>query len=137
MAASRSDPASQAPANSFVNAITGFPAGAFRPGHMSCPQQAVKPSSIRVCYRGSDLEPIEDTGGSVAVRAMIVPRGMAPSYYTFLRITAAANGQELFVDRRLRERRAGVQTGVERRVIDRRGPLPRTWSEDGFVLTEG
>jgi hypothetical protein len=73
----------------------------------------------------------------VAVRAMIVPRGMAPSYYTFLRITAAANGQELFVDRRLRERRAGLQTGVERRVIDRRGPLPRTWSEDGFVLTEG
>jgi len=71
------------------------------------------------------------------MQAMIVPRGMNPSYYTFLRITAEANGQELFVDRRLRERRASLQTGVERRLIDRRGPLPRTWTEDGFLLTDG
>jgi len=70
------------------------------------------------------------------MQAMIVPRGMDPNYYTFLRITAEANGQQLLVDRRLRERRAALESGVERRESDRRGPMPRTWTEDGFVLTE-
>jgi uncharacterized glyoxalase superfamily metalloenzyme YdcJ len=79
---------------------------------------------------------LKTIGGSVAMKAMIVPRGMDPSYYTFLRITAEANGQQLLVDRRLRERREAQQTGVERRVSDRRGPLPQTWTEDGFLLIE-
>jgi len=78
---------------------------------------------------------MKNVGGSVAMQAMIVPRGMSPNYYTFLRITAEANGQQLLVDRRLRERRAALQSGVERRESDRRGPVPRTWTEDGFVLT--
>ena len=79
---------------------------------------------------------LKTIGGSVAMQAMIVPQGMDPSYYTFLRITADANGQQLLVDRRLRERRAAHQTGIDRRRSDRRGPLPRTWTEDGFLLIE-
>ncbi len=79
---------------------------------------------------------LKTIGRSVAMQAMIVPRGMSPNYYTFLRITAEANGQQLLVDRRLRERRAALQSGVERRESDRRGPVPRTWTEDGFVMTE-
>ena len=70
------------------------------------------------------------------MQAMIVPRGMNPSYYTFLRITAETNGHQLLVDRRLHERRAAQQGGVERRVSDRRGPLPRTWTKDGFLMIE-
>ena len=70
------------------------------------------------------------------MNAMIVPRGMDPSYYKFLLITVQANRQHLLVDRRLRERRAEERTGVERRVRDRRGPPPRTWTEGGFLLIE-
>ena len=70
------------------------------------------------------------------MKAMIVPRGMDPSYYNFLQITVETNGQHLLIDRRRRERRAERQTGVERRVSDRRGPQPRTWTESGFLLIE-
>jgi uncharacterized glyoxalase superfamily metalloenzyme YdcJ len=80
--------------------------------------------------------PTQVQAESVMKNTMIVPRGMDPGYYTFLRITAKANGEELLVDRRLRERRAAQQNGPERRAADRRGSLPRTWTEDGFLLIE-
>ena len=80
--------------------------------------------------------PTQVQAGNVKKTALIVPRGMDRGYYTFLRITAEANGEELLVDRRLRERRTTPQIGVERRASDRRGLLPRTWTENGFLLIE-
>ena len=76
------------------------------------------------------------TIASLVMNAMIVPRGMDPGYYTFLRITAEANREELLVDRRLRERRTEQRTGIERRAGDRRGPVPRTWTEGGVLLIQ-
>jgi hypothetical protein len=80
--------------------------------------------------------PTQIQAGSVMKNAMIVPRGMDAGYYTFLRITAEANGEELLVDRRVRERRATQQNTPERRAANRRGALPRTWTEDGFLLID-
>ena len=70
--------------------------------------------------------------------AIVVPRDMAPAYYFFMRATAKTDGMALIVDRRLdarglRERRSRVETGSDRRVRDRRGPPPVSWTRDGFL----
>jgi len=66
---------------------------------------------------------------------MIVPRGLDPSYYFFTEITANANDIALIVDRRVLERRMGVQSAdVEQRSGDRRTPPPASWTRDGFMV---
>ena len=71
------------------------------------------------------------------MKALIVSRGMDPAYYAFLRITTKVNGQNLVVDRRLRERRCGAaQTLLDRRATDRRGQAPITWVRYGFMTIQ-
>ena len=69
---------------------------------------------------------------------IVVPRDMVPAYYFFMRATAETNGMALVIDRRLearrlRERRSRVETGSDRRISDRRGPPPISWTHDGFL----
>jgi hypothetical protein len=67
--------------------------------------------------------------------AMIVPRGCHSDYYAFLSMTAAANGDQLVIDRRLAERRHRLKTRVDnRRCSERRGPPPATWERDGLIM---
>jgi hypothetical protein len=67
--------------------------------------------------------------------ALIVPRGLSSDYYYFLEVSARANRCELIVDRRgLGERRRHAQpVASDDRVAERRGPLPDTWQELGFI----
>jgi hypothetical protein len=72
------------------------------------------------------------------VKAIVVPRGLSPAYYRFMRITAEANAVDLIVDRRVRERRSDVeQPRTERRALDRRAQPPPSWTRDGFVVVPG
>jgi hypothetical protein len=69
------------------------------------------------------------------MNAMIVLRGLDPSYYFFTEITAKANDMVLIVDRRDNERRVRVlHTHIEQRAKERRRPPPATWSRDGFMV---
>ncbi len=72
------------------------------------------------------------------VDALIVPRGLSNDYYFFMEVFAKTNAVELIIDRRrpdeLRRQRLPVST--ERRVADRRRPLPGTWQESGFIRVE-
>ncbi len=72
------------------------------------------------------------------MRALIVPRGLSDDYYFFLKVSADANDAELIVDRRtLAEvRRQARPIDVERRVGERRRPLPETWETSGFITVE-
>jgi hypothetical protein len=51
-------------------------------------------------------------------------------------MTADANGDELVIDRRSRERRQvfGREGSEERRSTDRRRPTPSTWTRDGVIV---
>lgn len=72
------------------------------------------------------------------MKAMVFPRGMDPTYYTFTGITVEANGMKLIVDRRRRDRRREESSAdVERRIRDRRQQPAVTWTRDGFLVTEG
>jgi hypothetical protein len=72
---------------------------------------------------------------NVSSKKMIVPRGLDPSYYFFTEITANANDIALIVDRRVHERRLGVQPAdVEQRAGDRRAAPPQSWARDGFMV---
>jgi hypothetical protein len=67
---------------------------------------------------------------------LIVRRGMQPEYYGFLRVTTAANGDELIVDRR---RAAGSRPQEEDgtpapALPDRRGPLPKKWIDEDVIV---
>ena len=72
------------------------------------------------------------------MKALIVPRGLSEDYYFFLRVSAEANNVELIVDRRkLGELRCQERpVPAERRVADRRRPLPRSWQTDGFISVD-
>ncbi len=68
--------------------------------------------------------------------AMIVRRGLDPSYYFFTEITVRSNNVAFIVDRRLRERRLGLlQAESDARVGERRGEPPPSWTQDGFMVT--
>ena len=68
------------------------------------------------------------------MNALILRQGMDDDYYRFMKIIADANGIELIVDRRTRERRHDIAPDVvERRVTDRRGVPPPSWQIDGFI----
>jgi hypothetical protein len=69
------------------------------------------------------------------MNALIVQRGLNPLYYLFTEITVKANDMTLIIDRRVRERRLGIQQAeAERRANDRRAGPPVTWTRDGFML---
>jgi hypothetical protein len=64
---------------------------------------------------------------------LIIRRGMGPQYYGFLSVTAAANGDELIVDRR-RVAFYRSRTGPPvPKSVDRRGPASEKWV-DGDVI---
>jgi len=68
--------------------------------------------------------------------AMIVQRGLDPSYYFFTAVTMKSNDMAFIVDRRLRERRlADLPADVEGRAGERRGEPPASWARDGFMVT--
>ena len=68
---------------------------------------------------------------------LIVPRGLSPDYYFFLRTTAKVNGTEVVIDRRRGERRTHSNiVDAERRRVDRRGPVPVTWSKGEFIALQ-
>jgi hypothetical protein len=69
--------------------------------------------------------------------AMIVRRGLDPSYYFFTEITVKANGMTLIVDRRHRERRLeGWHARIERRTDDRRTEPPVSWTREGVMVID-
>ena len=71
------------------------------------------------------------------MKAMILRRGLAPSYYFFTDITVKANGMTLLVDRRCRERRLeGRPPDIERRTTDRRAEPPVSRTRDGFMVID-
>lgn len=65
---------------------------------------------------------------------LIVRRGLSESYYGFLRIFARANRIAIIIDRRTRERRRYDTRQSERRLVDRRGPVPTTWDGGDVVV---
>src|SRR5262245_33338003 len=72
-------------------------------------------------------------GGTV-----IVPRGKSPVYYSFVGMTAQANGMQLMIDRRVRERRVRVEaTGVQQRIAERRAAPSASWTHDGVMVVPG
>jgi hypothetical protein len=70
--------------------------------------------------------------------ALIVPRGLSDDYYFFLKVSAQANDVEFIVDRRAPGdlRRQTQPVAAERRLGDRRGPLPPSWQTYGFITVE-
>lgn len=70
--------------------------------------------------------------------ALIVPRGETAEFYKFLGITAKANGDDLIVDRRRRQRRRHRNQAVGKRqsLEDRRGPIPEQWDRDEVMVIE-
>jgi hypothetical protein len=69
------------------------------------------------------------------MKAIVVPRGLDPSYYFFTEITATVNGMAFIIDRRRVERRRGAQIArLERRTSGRRTDLPASWARDGFIV---
>jgi hypothetical protein len=69
------------------------------------------------------------------MRAMIVPRGLDPSYYFFTEITAKANEMAFIIDRRAGERRqVAPAADLERRARERRTAPPAGWPQDGFIV---
>ena len=75
-----------------------------------------------------------DFQGRANMRAMIVPRGLDPSYYFFTEITAKANDMAFIVDRRAGERRrAAPAADLERRARDRRAEPPASWPQEGVI----
>jgi hypothetical protein len=69
---------------------------------------------------------------------LIVRRGLAPSYYQFLKVFAAERQLQVIVDRRTAERRSARQpVGAERRRQNRRGAPPSTWYAGDFVVVKG
>jgi len=69
---------------------------------------------------------------------IIVGRGLSSAYYFFIEIFAKQNSVNLLLDRRVAERRRLPRDIVaERRVTDRRGPMPTTWSQEDFVSISG
>jgi hypothetical protein len=70
--------------------------------------------------------------------ALIVPRGETAEFYEFLGITARANGDELIVDRRRRQRRRHKNQAVGKRQSpeDRRGPIPEQWDRDDLIVVD-
>lgn len=69
---------------------------------------------------------------------LIVRRGLAPSYYEFLKVFAAERHLKVILDRRKADRRrARLPVEDERRQLDRRGPAPRTWKAGDFVVVRG
>ena len=76
-----------------------------------------------------------DFSGRAYMRAMIVPRGLDPSYYFFTEITAKANEMAFIVDRRADERRRPAPAAdLERRASDRRAEPPASWAREGFIV---
>lgn len=72
------------------------------------------------------------------MKAMILRHGLDPSYYFFTEITAKANGMQVIVDRRCRERRIGIQQlEIERRTDERRAEPAATWAQEGFMVIDG
>ena len=67
---------------------------------------------------------------------IVLRRGMSPAYYSFMDIAAAANGMQVVVDRRLRDRRVAIVPPivVDTRVAERRGVPPDTWTSEGVLL---
>jgi len=69
---------------------------------------------------------------------LIVRRGLAPSYYEFLKVFAAERHLKIIVDRRKADRRSARRPiEQERRQADRRGPPPTTWRAGDFVVVRG
>jgi len=69
---------------------------------------------------------------------LIVRRGLAPSYYEFLKVFAAERHLKVVVDRRKADRRSARQAvEQERRQQDRRGAPPSTWYAGDFVVVRG
>jgi hypothetical protein len=68
---------------------------------------------------------------------LVVCRGMSADYYKFLQVAAGANGTEFLIDRRGvdRRRESGV-LDADRRLADRRGVPPDTWTRDAFVSVQ-
>jgi hypothetical protein len=66
---------------------------------------------------------------------LIVRRGMRPAYYGFLSMTAAANGDEVIVDRRRAETRPPDTTTPG--FPERRGPLSEKWIDDDVIVVHG
>jgi hypothetical protein len=68
---------------------------------------------------------------------LIVRRGLAPSYYQFLKVFAAERQLDVILDRRKADRRNARQpVEQERRQNDRRGPPPSTWYAGDFVVVK-
>ena len=72
------------------------------------------------------------------MKALIFPRGLSDDYYFFLKVSADANNVEFIVDRRRQAdlRREQRPVATDRRVAERRRPLPPTWQQDGFISVE-
>jgi hypothetical protein len=66
---------------------------------------------------------------------IVVRHDLSPAYYFFLRAFASSNQLRVVVDRRRvdRRRRDGRIVG-DRRMVNRRGPVPQTWELADFVL---
>jgi hypothetical protein len=69
---------------------------------------------------------------------LIVPRGETAEFYEFLGITTKANGDELIVDRRRKQRRRHRNTAIGKRQAaeDRRGPIPKRWQSDDLIVVD-
>ena len=70
---------------------------------------------------------------------LVVRRGLSASYYDFLRIFARANRIAIIFDRRMHERRHpdSLRSSGERRLADRRGPVPASWDGGDVVVFAG
>ena len=71
---------------------------------------------------------------SSPAQAIVVRRGFHPDFYRFMHIAASANGMALIIDARVEERRQAVSASIERRVRNRRCPLPVTWASEGCFV---
>jgi len=65
---------------------------------------------------------------------LIVRRGLDPEYYGFMTVTAAANGDELIVDRRRVANRPPRDSRPESETADRRGPASEKWIDEDVIV---
>jgi hypothetical protein len=71
-----------------------------------------------------------------AMAKLIVRRGMGSEYYEFLGLTAAANGDELIVDRRRVAYDMARNGPGEPEVADRRGPASEKWIDEDVIVVK-